>query len=494
MARTKSTDKPKSKSKSSLAETIKRAIIGSTRKGMQQTASNVEFATAKTASVGSALQSFTVEGEFQLDAQQKETFEQILNVLKEISTSTKDTTNERASVRKLLAQLVAKAEMEIKDLQDELKIKERALADALKRGTVTDEEINLRSEEILNLKKELEKQQKVAETGRKLDTGGGTFVSAKEMIQKDVRSGLKELFPGLSFERKEGEGFSEMVGRSLGGAFASKENFFNAIFGKQTEGTEFEDLVRGQKTKQTAEELKKATMTGVFAKLEPLLERSVEIQEKQLEIMQENDAEIDRDQAEVTYGEQMELFNKSQMQGPEQLGLFAPPIGTIGSSLLTSPELAEPEQPETSESTGQLELFDPSKKSGQTELFSDIAATAMLKIPGKAQGGLVEGPGTPTGDNILTRLSSGEFVMNAAATRGLGVGTLETLNRTGSIVDNITQQITETPPTPVIPPVINNISTSGETPKTKMVNMSPTPVRTLENSFIRFQNKRFTNV
>lgn len=493
MARKKSTSTPKakSKSKSVLAETIKRAIIGSTTRGMDQTASNVEFATAKTASVGTALESFTLEGEVQLDAEQKETFLQILNTLKDISASTKDTTNERAAVRKLLASLVAKAEMEIKDLQDELKIKERALADALKRETVTDEEIAVRTEEILTLKKEIEKQGKVAETGRKLDTGGGTFISAKEMMQRDIRSGLQKLFPGLSFQKKENEGFSEMVGRTLGGAFSSQENLFNAIFGKKTQGTEFEDLVQGQKTKQTAEDLKKGTMTGLFSKLEPLLERSVEIQEKQLSIMEENDAEIDRDQAEVTYGEQLEMFSRDETAGPEQLNLFNAPTGSIESSLLTSPNLTPPETPE---STGQLELFEPSSKTGQTELFSDIAATALLRVPGKAKGGLVEGRGTPTGDNLLTRLSPGEFVMNAAATRGLGVGTLETLNRTGSVVDNITQQVVNAPPPPATPPVINNITTPGEAPRPKMVNASPAPVRTLENSFIRFQNKRFVNI
>ena len=232
-------------------------------------------------------------------------------------------------------------------------------------------------------------------------------------------------------------------------------------------------------------------MTGLFSKLEPLLERSVEIQEKQLSIMEENDAEIDRDQAEVTYGEQLEMFSRDETAGPEQLNLFNAPTGSIESSLLTSPNLTPPETPE---STGQLELFEPSSKTGQTELFSDIAATALLRVPGKAKGGLVEGRGTPTGDNLLTRLSPGEFVMNAAATRGLGVGTLETLNRTGSVVDNITQQVVNAPPPPATPPVINNITTPGEAPRPKMVNASPAPVRTLENSFIRFQNKRFVNI
>jgi hypothetical protein len=39
-----------------------------------------------------------------------------------------------------------------------------------------------------------------------------------------------------------------------------------------------------------------------------------------------------------------------------------------------------------------------------------------LGIPGVATGGLITGPGGPTSDSILARLSNGEFVVNAAAT------------------------------------------------------------------------------
>jgi hypothetical protein len=39
-----------------------------------------------------------------------------------------------------------------------------------------------------------------------------------------------------------------------------------------------------------------------------------------------------------------------------------------------------------------------------------------------ADGGMIEGPGTPTSDSIPAMLSDGEFVMNAKAVRGAGGG------------------------------------------------------------------------
>lgn len=49
-------------------------------------------------------------------------------------------------------------------------------------------------------------------------------------------------------------------------------------------------------------------------------------------------------------------------------------------------------------------------------------------LPGFSSGGAVTGPGTPTSDSILARLSNGEFVMKAAAVKRWGVGFMERLN------------------------------------------------------------------
>ena len=49
-------------------------------------------------------------------------------------------------------------------------------------------------------------------------------------------------------------------------------------------------------------------------------------------------------------------------------------------------------------------------------------------LPGYAGGGMISGPGTPTSDSIMARLSNGEFVMRAAAVDALGPRFLASLN------------------------------------------------------------------
>jgi hypothetical protein len=52
----------------------------------------------------------------------------------------------------------------------------------------------------------------------------------------------------------------------------------------------------------------------------------------------------------------------------------------------------------------------------------------MAAVGGFAEGGKVTGPGTGTSDSILTRLSNGEYVINAAAASAIGYDTLDALN------------------------------------------------------------------
>jgi len=59
-----------------------------------------------------------------------------------------------------------------------------------------------------------------------------------------------------------------------------------------------------------------------------------------------------------------------------------------------------------------------------------VGAIAAQKF---ATGGLVQGQGTDTSDNIPALLSPKEFVVRAAAVRAIGVDNLNTLNQTGSI-------------------------------------------------------------
>jgi len=59
-----------------------------------------------------------------------------------------------------------------------------------------------------------------------------------------------------------------------------------------------------------------------------------------------------------------------------------------------------------------------------------------VKLPeGFARGGRVNGPGTATSDSVLARLSAGEYVINAAAVKALGLDFLDLLNAAGGKVN-----------------------------------------------------------
>lgn len=53
-------------------------------------------------------------------------------------------------------------------------------------------------------------------------------------------------------------------------------------------------------------------------------------------------------------------------------------------------------------------------------------------IGGYAEGGLVTGPGTGTSDDIVTKVSNGEYVVSAAATSRMGVAALDAINAGGN--------------------------------------------------------------
>ena len=61
------------------------------------------------------------------------------------------------------------------------------------------------------------------------------------------------------------------------------------------------------------------------------------------------------------------------------------------------------------------------------------SAAAAGAVRAYAGGGLVEGAGTGTSDSILSRLSTGEFIMNADATAAIGPDNLAEMNRTGQL-------------------------------------------------------------
>ncbi len=57
-----------------------------------------------------------------------------------------------------------------------------------------------------------------------------------------------------------------------------------------------------------------------------------------------------------------------------------------------------------------------------------LPVDGSFKVPGKAVGGSVRGPGTSTSDSIPTLLSDGEFVVKASSVQKYGLGTLAALN------------------------------------------------------------------
>ncbi|WP_062381977.1 tape measure protein [Pseudomonas abietaniphila] len=56
------------------------------------------------------------------------------------------------------------------------------------------------------------------------------------------------------------------------------------------------------------------------------------------------------------------------------------------------------------------------------------AAKANHTLPGYATGGLISGPGNGESDSIVARLSNGEYIMTAAATKMFGTGLLDQMN------------------------------------------------------------------
>lgn len=69
--------------------------------------------------------------------------------------------------------------------------------------------------------------------------------------------------------------------------------------------------------------------------------------------------------------------------------------------------------------------------SGGTRTVLGVGALANKQLPGHAVGGLITGPGSSTSDSIPAMLSSGEFVVNAAAVRTVGVAFLNAINGGG---------------------------------------------------------------
>jgi len=64
----------------------------------------------------------------------------------------------------------------------------------------------------------------------------------------------------------------------------------------------------------------------------------------------------------------------------------------------------------------------------QIKALEKQIAELEYRMPQKAKGGLVTGPGTSTSDSIPTMLSNGEYVVRASSVAKIGLSALEAIN------------------------------------------------------------------
>jgi len=124
------------------------------------------------------------------------------------------------------------------------------------------------------------------------------------------------------------------------------------------------------------------------------------------------DAIIDGDKAGAKLGadlaaQELKIPAAVEIQSAEVSDKIASELSAVEASLLVT----------------DVEVSDAAKK----KLSGGLTLSAP-GLPGFSGGGAVRGRGTPTSDSILARLSTGEFVMRAAAVKRWGVGFMERLN------------------------------------------------------------------
>lgn len=94
--------------------------------------------------------------------------------------------------------------------------------------------------------------------------------------------------------------------------------------------------------------------------------------------------------------------------------------------------------------------------SKEQQFQEELPGIQAANMPRYAMGGLLTGPGTGTSDSILARLSTGEYVLNAEATKTIGPKILNVINKNPTILSQLPGfakggLVTATEPTPVTP-------------------------------------------
>jgi len=103
-------------------------------------------------------------------------------------------------------------------------------------------------------------------------------------------------------------------------------------------------------------------------------------------------------------------------------------------------------------------VFNGLNGSGGGGILGGIAG-GITKLLGFADGGPVRGPGGPTSDSILARVSNGEYIVPANAAKG-NYDTLEAM-RSGSNFDQGFRNNDRSLPSPVSAPALNRVATSA---------------------------------
>jgi hypothetical protein len=117
-------------------------------------------------------------------------------------------------------------------------------------------------------------------------------------------------------------------------------------------------------------------------------------------------------------------------------------------------------------------------------------AQRVMRLPGfqwgagRAEGGLIRGPGTSTSDSIPTMLSNGEYVLRSSAVSRIGVDTLDALNAgqlSGSVVP-LTRNTTQPGTGVALAPVTVQLVLDGRVIQQSIVNYERTTGRPILTS------------
>ena len=244
--------------KDDIALGIQQAISGNSAE--LNSMKNLDYSKAMAGKISSALDTVSVDGQLTIDDDQKFIFQKMLTTLQKIAESDRSTEKERREIRNLLAELVAKNEVEGEALQQEIERYkteiETTKADFKLEKEVKQKTIDKLEKDIEKLEKEKEIRETVIKEARQMDTGPNTKPdrSAKEVLlgnlKKDVMSDLRLVFPGVRWKQEEGESFGGMVKRTAKGvASGGVRGVADAMFGRVSpEGKSLDELVEKKKT------------------------------------------------------------------------------------------------------------------------------------------------------------------------------------------------------------------------------------------------------